>query len=151
MRRLELKRLVKLATIRTLDDNRFVVNILALQQDLCATHSEWHQCCRAGIRRERKGEEFERIRFQYSTRLLPSESVNSSIISSYTQLQPLQLSLLPCIPAFALEGPDMTIQPGTKALSARSVRSVLPFPANARESERSSSCHSLFSQSVSVV
>ena len=61
-------------------------------------------------------------------RLEPSLSVSSSIISSYTQLHPLDESLLPCMPALVLEGPDMTIQPSTKAFMARSVRRVLPLP-----------------------
>ena len=33
------------------------------------------------------------------------------------------------MPALVLEGPDMTIQPSTKAFMARSVRRVLPLPA----------------------
>ena len=32
------------------------------------------------------------------------------------------------MPALVLEGPDMVIQPSTKAFMARSVRRVLPFP-----------------------
>ena len=78
-----------------------------------------------------------RIIFQYSVRLEPSESVSSSIISSYTQLLPLHESLLPCMPALADDGPDMVIHPSTKAFMARSVRRVFPLPLGPQKMSRS--------------
>ena len=83
-------RAVHLAAIGAAHNHRLHVVKLALRQRRGVSTKTTLVCSRAGRART-----FNRICFQYSMRESPSPAVSSSIISSYTQLHPLQLSELP--------------------------------------------------------